>query len=374
MPRSKVNLNWSLVILFAFLAVMAIPSGVLAADTILGNYEDTPYKDIAEIYNFDFKDGFIPRTYVKIPEKYIFSTDKLERTVTINDREWQDIVIVSRYKNGSYLVYDMFEQKGPETDVFFENLSSESNANISEEQLKESVNNAYKAAKREAIDDFLAQYWEYPFGQGGGGPIEPIVSINGKPWQETEWKDYIITHIHESLYPTDPLVTNNEYWEVFLNQNNNGKAKEVIEAIEKQAIILKTNPQNTGIVNQVVLTLNKKEVLVYRDGKAEIHTLDVAPEAPDGITMVPLRGVLDFLGAELNYDGPARTVSVQDGDILVRLTIGEKKAVINGAGVSLIRPAEIKNERTLIPLRFVAENLHYKVVWDPDKQQILISK
>jgi hypothetical protein len=268
----------------------------------------------------------------------------------------------------------MFEQRGPETDVFFENLSSESNANISEEQLKESVNNAYKAAKREAIDDFLAQYWEYPFGQGGGGPIEPIVSINGKPWQETEWKDYIITHIRESLYPTDPLVTNNEYWEVFLNQNNNGKAKEVIEAIEKQAIILKTTPQNAGIVNQVVLTLNKKEVLVYRDGKAEIHTLDVAPEAPDGITMVPLRGVLDFLGAELNYDGPARTVSVQDGNILVRLTIGEKKAVINDTDVALIRPAEIKNERTLIPLRFVAENLHYKVVWDPDKQQILISK
>ncbi len=374
MFRNKVNLNWSLVILFVLLVVIAIPSRVFAADTKLGNYEEAPYKDIAEIYDFDFKDGSTPRTYVKIPEKYIFSPDILERMVTINDRKWEDIVIVSRYKNGSYLVYDMFEQKGPETDVFFENLSSEATANISEEQLKESVNNAYKAAKREAIDDFLAQYWEYPFGQGGSGPIEPIVSINGKPWQETEWKDYIITHIRESLYPTDPLVTNNEYWGVFLNQNNNGKAKEVIEVIEKQAIILKTTPQNAGIVNQVVLTLNKKEVLVYRDGKAEIHTLDVAPEAPDGITMVPLRGVLDFLGAELNYDGPARTVSVQDGDILVRLTIGEKKAVINDTEVALIRPAEIKNERTLIPLRFVAENLHYKVVWDPDKQQILISK
>lgn len=197
----------------------------------------------------------------------------------------------------------MFEQKGPETDVFFENLSSESNANISEEQLIESVNNAYKAAKRETIDDFLAQYWEYPFGQGGGGPIEPIVSINGKPWQETEWKDYIITHIRDSLYPTDPLVTNNEYWQVFLNPNNNGKAKEAIEVIEEQTLISKTTGQNAGIINQVILTLGKKEVFVYRDSKAEIHTLDVAPEAPDGITMVPLRGVLDFLGAVLNYDG-----------------------------------------------------------------------
>jgi len=373
MFRNKVNLNWSLVILFVLLTVIAIPSGVLAADTVLGNYEDAPYKNIAEIYDFDFKDGLPPQTYVKIPDKYIFSPDKLERTVTINGRQWEDLVIASRYGNESYLIFDMFENRGPETKVFFENLNAEANENVSHTEVEEYIKNAYKAALQSTIDNFLVDYWEYPFGRGGGGPIEPIVSINGRPWQETEWKDYIITHIRERLYPSDPLVSNPQYWKVFLNPANNGQAKELIENMEK-GIIPPSPEQIAKLGSQVVLTLGKKEVMVYKEGQAEVHILDVVPEAPEGVTMVPLRGVLDFLGAKLDYDGLTRTVKVQDGNILVRLIIGDGKALINEKEVALIRPAEIKNQRTLIPLRFVAENLHYNVVWEPEKQQIIIGK
>lgn len=374
MPTGVVlSLKRCYIILIIVLAVMAIPSVVLAADTELGNYQEVPYKDVVEINSIDFKDGLTPQTYVKIPEKYIFSMDKLHRSVTISGREWEDLVIVSRYGDGSYLVFDMFENKGPETKVFFENLNAESSEYVSQEQIEDSIKDAYKAALQRTINNFLADYWEYPFGRGGGGPIEPIVSINGRPWQETEWKNYIISNIRERLYPSDPLVSNPQYWEVFINPSNNGQAKEIIKTMEN--VTIPPSPgQTTALVNQVTLTLGQKEVIVYREGNAEVHTLDVAPEAPEGITMIPLRGVLDFLGAKLDYDGPSRTVKVQDGDFLVRLTIEDSKAFINESEVPLSRPAEIKNERTLIPLRFVAENLHYKVSWDPDKQQILISK
>jgi|GEM_PF-1743833 hypothetical protein len=372
--KSAIILHWLLGILLIVLSVLVTPLGAFAADTKLGNYEEAPYKDIVEIYDVDFKDGLPPQTYVKIPEKYIFSTDKLHRNVTIDGREWEDLVIVSRYGEESYLVFDMFEHKGPRTDVFFENLKAKPNAYISKEQLEESIQKAYQAALWGTIDDFLTDYWEYPFGRGGGGPIEPIVSINGRPWQETEWKDYIIKHIRERLYPSDPLVTNKQYWEVFLNPKYNGRAKEVIEAMEKEGAALTTTEPVAETGNQVVLTLGKKEVLIYREGQADVHTLDVAPEAPGGVTMVPLRGVLDFLGAKLDYDGPSQTVVVEDGNTIVKLKAGENIALINEGKVSLLRPAEVKNGRILIPLRFVGENLGYQVTWDPEEQQITIKK
>jgi len=355
------------------LAVMAVPSGVIAADTTLENYQEAPYKDVVRIYTMDDKDGSIPKTYVEIPEKYIFSPDKLERIVTVNGHEWEDLVIVSRYGEDSYIVFDMFEEKNSRIELLYQNLNADWDSQVPLEVREKSISDAYQAALYSTIDDFLGKYWEYPFGRGGGGSIEPIVSINGQPWQETEWKNYIISNIREHLYPSDPLVSNPKYWEVFLNPDNNGQAKEIIEAME-QGITPSTPEQTVELVNYVILTLGKREVMVYREGNAEVYTLDVAPEAPEGITMVPLRGVLDFLGAKLDYDGPSRMVKVQDGDSHVRLAIGESKAFINESEVPLARPAEIKNERTLIPLRFVAENLHYNVVWDQEKQQILISK
>lgn len=355
------------------LTVMLIPSMVQAADTELDKYQEAPYKDVAKVYTIDNKDGSAPKNYVEIPEKYIFSPDELERIVTVKGHEWKDLVIVSRYGDDSYIVFDMFEEKNSRIDLLYQNLNADWDSQVPIETREKSINDAYKAALYSTIDDFLGKYWEYPFGRGGGGPIEPIVSINGQPWQETEWKDYIVSHIREGLYPSDPLVSNPQYWEVFMNPANNGQAKEIIKTMEN--VTIPPSPGlTTALVNQVTLTLGQKEVIVYREGNAEVHTLDVAPEAPEGITMIPLRGVLDYLGAKLDYDGPSRKVKVQDGDYLVTLTIGDSKAFINDSEVPLTRPAEIKNERTLIPLRFVAENLHYKVSWDPDKQQILISK
>ncbi len=64
----------------------------------------------------------------------------------------------------------------------------------SEEQLKKSVNNAYKASQREAIDDFLDNIGSILLDRVAVALFENIVSINGKPWQETEGKDFIITH------------------------------------------------------------------------------------------------------------------------------------------------------------------------------------
>lgn len=58
----------------------------------------------------------------------------------------------------------------------------------------------------------------------------------------------------------------------------------------------------------------------------------------------------------------------------IELKIGQKTALIDGRQVELDVPPKIENGRTLVPLRFIAENLGYEVEWDQLTQTIYISR
>jgi hypothetical protein len=56
----------------------------------------------------------------------------------------------------------------------------------------------------------------------------------------------------------------------------------------------------------------------------------------------------------------------------IELWIGSKTARVNGQAVSLDVPPELKDGRTLVPIRFVAENMGYKVLWYPQEKKVVI--
>jgi N-acetylmuramoyl-L-alanine amidase len=94
---------------------------------------------------------------------------------------------------------------------------------------------------------------------------------------------------------------------------------------------------------------------------------DVAPVIVEGRTLVPARVVFETLGGTVLWDDsgyPVQSVSVSYRDASVLLTIGAATAVVNGAEAQLDVPAQIVNDRTLIPVRFVSESLGFTVRWD----------
>jgi len=102
-------------------------------------------------------------------------------------------------------------------------------------------------------------------------------------------------------------------------------------------------------------------------------SFDVPPVIHDGRTLVPLRGIFEALGAEVQWDGATRTVTaVRDGTTVV-LTIGAKTAHKNGAPVTLDVPAKIVSGRTLVPLRFVSESLGAGVRWVQETRTVVIT-
>ncbi|MBR5538402.1 MAG: family 43 glycosylhydrolase [Clostridia bacterium] len=96
----------------------------------------------------------------------------------------------------------------------------------------------------------------------------------------------------------------------------------------------------------------------------ESKTLDAAPIIRNSRTMLPVRFVAENLGATVGWDDATKTVSVKSADTTIEIVIGAATAKVNGKEIALDSPAFIENSRTYLPVRVVAENLGATVSWD----------
>ena len=91
---------------------------------------------------------------------------------------------------------------------------------------------------------------------------------------------------------------------------------------------------------------------------------DVAPQIINNRTMVPMKAIFEALGATIQWDGNTRTVTAHTEYDVITLTIGEYCYYMNGIECPLDVPAQIIDNRTLVPVRAVSEALYCSVGWD----------
>jgi len=101
---------------------------------------------------------------------------------------------------------------------------------------------------------------------------------------------------------------------------------------------------------------------------------DAPPINADGRVLVPMRAIFEALGAEVAWDDSARTVTGKTDKHTVSLKIGESSAILDGNRVPLDAPAQISGNRTMVPVRFIAESLDAKVNWDSKSSTVYINK
>lgn len=113
------------------------------------------------------------------------------------------------------------------------------------------------------------------------------------------------------------------------------------------------------------------EIKVAIDG--EYVKFDVKPQAVNGRTMVPLRAIFEALGADVDWDNDSQTVIAIKDDIKVTATIGNTKMYVNDSGKTMdVAPMAIDG-RTLVPVRFIAEAYNCDVEWDGDNNIVDIT-
>ncbi|MDR3090781.1 MAG: N-acetylmuramoyl-L-alanine amidase family protein [Clostridiales bacterium] len=100
--------------------------------------------------------------------------------------------------------------------------------------------------------------------------------------------------------------------------------------------------------------------------------LKMPPIIMDGSTLVPARDVFEQLGASVSWNAEAQAVEVTKAERVISLKINETQARVDGAAVSMSIPPKIINDKTMIPLRFVADNLGFLVNWDGERRAVYI--
>ena len=99
---------------------------------------------------------------------------------------------------------------------------------------------------------------------------------------------------------------------------------------------------------------------------------DVAPVIRNERTMLPARFVAEALGGVVTWNEVEQKVTIVNGEDTIVIFIGEPFATVNGTPVELDSPAFIENSRTYLPIRFIAENMGATVTWDAAERTVTI--
>lgn len=110
-------------------------------------------------------------------------------------------------------------------------------------------------------------------------------------------------------------------------------------------------------------------ILLLSGFTAEVSSAKTAVVLDDGKvvnnrTLVPLRSIFEELGATVNFDQNSKTVTATKGNTNVWLKIGSKSTKVNGKSLNIDVPAQVIKGKMFVPLRFISESLGSTVSWN----------
>lgn len=113
-------------------------------------------------------------------------------------------------------------------------------------------------------------------------------------------------------------------------------------------------------------------ISIFLDGQ-QVHS-DVSPYIIPkvNVTMVPLRVISESLGAEVYWDGQSQTATIIKDDTVLSMSMNQKFAWVNNGQMPLDASVENRAGRTMVPLRFVSEQLGLQVNWNQSTRTITL--
>ncbi|MDO5712951.1 MAG: copper amine oxidase N-terminal domain-containing protein [Tissierellia bacterium] len=114
---------------------------------------------------------------------------------------------------------------------------------------------------------------------------------------------------------------------------------------------------------KVTITLNDNEVKT-----------DVPPVIKNDRVFVPVRFISEALGYQVTWDEVARQVKITKPGTETLLTVDKKEALVKGKNTTLDVAPFIAKDRTMVPLRFIAESMDVKVDWDPKNYVVILTQ
>lgn len=260
----------------------------------------------------------------------------------IKEFDFEEYVFEIDYVDGLYYSYC-------DNNKYYLSIDFENWTQIEEKAYKKNCNVLYKEKQvsfdgnefhiinyeNEKNSKFVIQYGDWIIRRRGTSPDEFFIS-----------KDNIY---FVKINPTGFLNVDNFKW-IYESGNE---------------LILDFSNSRFTIPKQLVYNeLEKLSTAPYIMLNGEILGFEEPPVIEDGRTLVPMRFIFEKLGADVNWNDETQTVTASNDNSKVLFSINDTTAKVNNDTKTMDVPARLVNAKTMVPLRFLSEELGYNVEWD----------
>lgn len=136
--------------------------------------------------------------------------------------------------------------------------------------------------------------------------------------------------------------------------------------IAVQSVFADTTQTAILQIGNPVINIDGSDIPIDENGTAPVIINDR--------TMLPIRALIEAFGGVVKWEENERDVLISYENRSIRLNIDSTDAYIDDILYTLDTAPVIVNDRTMLPIRFIAENLGFNVEWKDAAQEVVITK
>ncbi len=150
------------------------------------------------------------------------------------------------------------------------------------------------------------------------------------------------------------------------------KTEEFVEAhVVKPKVEINKDNRKDDII---CLVVDKPTTITFgKKQQIDEQNSNVVPYIKNDRTMVPLRFITESLGAEIVWDEERGGCTVKKGKKEIIITFGSAEFTVNGETVTYDAPIEVMEDRTMVPVRFISEQFDCDVYWNATNRAVVVS-
>ena len=161
--------------------------------------------------------------------------------------------------------------------------------------------------------------------------------------------------------PDEEFPWEPDYKEYHLNEPVDKKAEEnKDEKKDEDKKDEKADGEAEEIILKIILTVGSKDLEKYLNEAKSIIKMDIAPYIKDGRTMIPIRYLAEALEMKVTWDEKTRTVLLEDDKFKIEIPVDTNKIIVNGEETESDVKPELKMGRTNLPIANIARALGLK--------------
>ncbi len=323
---------------FAVLIVTA-SVGIVSASTI---FDDTDIEGI-EAY-----------------EEIIAGLDDVEAKVKIVDLDSDGILEMAVKDSGNVYIYTLENNQAVKIYDYNDYSSYSSNVNADIGITKGNDGKVYAVIITGAGSSDQLEEYDFLYKNGNSMERKIKTKYNSADLNARYMVDNTV--VEKSVYD----ATMKQYMD-FEDNSGSGKSFDYVPKIEMDTV-----EAVIDVINDAKRDKDSSIIRIYINGD-ELKT-DNNPVIINGTTMVPMRDIFEALDSKVNWDSATKSVTATRGNKAIKLTVNSTEAIVNGkTNILNEAPYVNENQTTMVPLRFISEALGADVEWNGTERVITIT-